>query len=212
MRCPGNIRRKNWGQALRLGDDGASCPEGLSWLWELLLYSALKLWHWGSKTLLDAWVYQWQKLALLIVRVSSFINLSKKFWIFKKLLELLELEQITETSSLFTWKFFGGGSDPGFPFQSAAVKATSCSCWGQIKPLFLLDRNSGRKPNNSQQRPELTTVPSKSTFKDFNLEYENTGNWGWLLALHRQLDRGLGGDVVLPFWQENLLWWRRGCN
>lgn len=33
---------------------------------------------------------------------SSFIDLNKQFWIFKKHLENLELEQITETSSLFT--------------------------------------------------------------------------------------------------------------
>ena len=34
------------------------------------------------------------------------------------------------------------------------MKATSCSGWGQIKPLFLLDRNSGRKPSNSPKRPQ----------------------------------------------------------
>ena len=44
-------------------------------------------------------------LALLIACVSSFINLNKKFWIFEKLLDLLKLEQITETSSFFTESF-----------------------------------------------------------------------------------------------------------
>ena len=44
-------------------------------------------------------------MALLIACVSSFINLNKKFWIFEKLLDLLKLEQITETSSFFTESF-----------------------------------------------------------------------------------------------------------
>lgn len=42
------------------------------------------------------------KLGSVIVLVFSFINLNKQFWIFKKLLELFELEQITETPSFFT--------------------------------------------------------------------------------------------------------------
>lgn len=95
-------------------------------------------------------------------------------------------------------KAFGSGSDPGSLFQSASMKATSCSCCGQIKPCFLSDGNSGRKLNNSQQRQELTTVPSKRAFKVFRLACENVGIEVGCSLYIASLTEG-SRDVVLPF-------------
>lgn len=83
------------------GGDGASCLEGLSG------YLLIPAPHTLLLTLLGCCGSDsagplgvaMQNLALVILLFSSSININKQFWIFK---ELLDLEPITETSSLFT--------------------------------------------------------------------------------------------------------------